>query len=73
MICVYAFRPHVLQKYAAAPQGFTEQEETIEILRFLELGIPVKFRKVETHSMSVDTPASLERMRIEFEKRKVTA
>ena len=72
-VCVYAFRPDALRRFAEAPRGRLEQAENIELLRFMELGIPVKFRKVHTQTMSVDTPADLERVKAEFEKRKVPA
>ena len=38
---------------------FIEDNEDIEIIRFLELGIKVKMMKVKNVSIAVDTPEDL--------------
>ena len=65
-VCVYAFRPEALQEFARLEQGPVEAAEEIELLRFIEYGIPVRFIEVETRSFGVDTPADLERARQEW-------
>ena len=62
-VCVYAFRPEALQRFAKLKPGPIEAAEDIELLRFIEHGIPVRMIEVRTHSFGVDTPADLERAR----------
>jgi 3-deoxy-manno-octulosonate cytidylyltransferase (CMP-KDO synthetase) len=62
-VCVYAFRPEALRLFAELEPGPIEAAEDIELLRFIEHGIPVRMIEVRTHSFGVDTPADLERAR----------
>jgi len=62
-VCVYAFRPEALLGFSLMKPGPVEASEDIELLRFLEHGIPVRMIEVETRSFGVDTPADLERAR----------
>jgi 3-deoxy-manno-octulosonate cytidylyltransferase (CMP-KDO synthetase) len=56
-VCIYAFSPAQLRKFAVVQQKTPlEQSEDIEILRFLELGQPVKMFRTTSHSLAVDTP-----------------
>ncbi len=67
-VCVYGFRKSALEAFANLPQGPLERSEGIELLRFIEHGIPVQFHIVESESISVDTPDDLERVNAIFEK-----
>lgn len=60
-VCVYAFRKKALKAFSELKQGPAEQAEEIELLRFLEHGIPVKMVEVKTRSFGIDTPADLEK------------
>jgi len=62
-VCVYAFRPEALQSFAELDPGPIEASEDIELLRFIEYGVPVRMIEVVTRSFGVDTPADLERAR----------
>ena len=44
-------------------KSFIEENEDIEILRFLELDINVRMIELDHASISVDTPSDLERVR----------
>jgi 3-deoxy-manno-octulosonate cytidylyltransferase (CMP-KDO synthetase) len=59
-VCVYAFRPRALQSFAELKPGPVEASEDIELLRFIEYGVPVRMIEVVTRSFGVDTPADLE-------------
>jgi len=63
-ICIYGF-PRKALEYFGESQTKTKLEwiEDIEILRFLELDIPVHMIEVTGGSFSVDTPADLEKVR----------
>jgi len=65
-VCVYAFRPEALRKFSELSPGPIEAAEDIELLRFIEYGIPVRMMEVRTNSFGVDTPADLERARREW-------
>lgn len=65
-VCVYAIRRKALLAFADLKIGVLEAAEEIELLRFIENGIPVKMVEVVTRSFGVDTPADLERARREF-------
>lgn len=56
-VCIYAFSPAQLEKFAAVPEKTPlEKAEDIEILRFLELGQPVQMFRTSSQSLAVDTP-----------------
>jgi 3-deoxy-manno-octulosonate cytidylyltransferase (CMP-KDO synthetase) len=61
-VCVYGFRRAPLLRFAALEPGPLESAEGIELLRFIENGIPVRFFEVESRSVAVDTPEDLERV-----------
>ena len=58
-VCVYAFRKEPLMRFLNTSQTYLERVEGIELLRFLEFGVPVRFVEVEGGTMAVDTPADL--------------
>lgn len=56
-VCIYAFSKSELKAFSRAGyKGYLESIEDIEILRFLELGIPVRMIKVAGGSKAVDIP-----------------
>ena len=62
-ICIYAFSQMALEQFAAQPSKTPlEEQEDIEILRFLELGYEVQMVKVNEGSIAVDTPEDRERV-----------
>jgi len=67
-VCVYKFSKERLKEFKSMERGPAEQAEDIEILRFIEHGIPVKMVEVEQDTISVDTPEDLERVRKEMTK-----
>ena len=63
-ICVYAFPKSVLFDFAGLADKTTlENEEDIEILRFLELGYEVRMIELSSDSIAIDTPEDAERVR----------
>lgn len=56
-VCIYAFTKEQLRKFRDfGRKSELERSEDIEILRFLELGIPIKMVKTQPGSLAVDTP-----------------
>lgn len=56
-VCIYAFSKNELLEYGKLKQkGLVEQYEDIEILRFFEIGIPVRMVEVEGNTYAVDVP-----------------
>jgi 3-deoxy-manno-octulosonate cytidylyltransferase (CMP-KDO synthetase) len=62
-VCVYGFTPAALAAFAKLKPGPSERAEGIELLRFIEHGIRVKFFEVDDDSVAVDTPSDLETVR----------
>ena len=60
---LYAFRREFLLRFAALPQTPLELAESLEQLRALEHGFPIRTVVTEHHSIGVDTPEDLERAR----------
>ena len=59
-ICIYAFPLELLAEFSDADKKTQfEDEEDIEILRFLELGYEVLMVELEGKSLAVDTPADV--------------
>ena len=59
-VCIYAFNRKQLEKYRNyGHKGNLEESEDIEILRFLDLGVPVKMIEVESESYAVDVEGDL--------------
>lgn len=58
-VCIYAFSPN---NYIHYEKTRLESIEDIEILRFLELGYPVKMVRVSDSSVSVDIPEDIIRV-----------
>lgn len=62
-IGIECFNAEALAFFANAPMGVLERIEDIDHLRFLENGMPIYYRRVDSQSISVDTSADLERVR----------
>ena len=63
-ICAYAFnRDHLQKFYDHGEKTPLENEEDIEILRFLELGMRVKMIPMSSQSIAVDVPEDAEKVR----------
>lgn len=60
-VCVYVFTKNSLKTFSKSKQGPLEIAEEIELLRFLEQGIPIKMVEVKTRSFGIDTPSDLKR------------
>ena len=61
-VCVYVFTKNALSTFSKLNQGPAEKAEEIELLRFLEHGMPIKMIETNTRSFGVDTPGDLERV-----------
>jgi 3-deoxy-manno-octulosonate cytidylyltransferase (CMP-KDO synthetase) len=59
-VCIIAFRRQSLRRFSSLPQGPLERIESIDMLRFLENGVPVRMVMTEHETHAVDTPADLE-------------
>ncbi len=59
-IGMYAYRPEVLKRITALPQGVLERAESLEQLRWLENGYKIAVRETLHESIGIDTPADLE-------------
>ena len=60
-VCIYVFTKKSLSAFSKLKQGPLEIAEEIELLRFLENGIPIKMAEVKTRSFGIDTPSDLKR------------
>ena len=62
-VCIYGFSPADLRRFAEAGaaegKGPLESAEDIEILRFLELGHPVRMVRTSRTSLAVDAPGDV--------------
>lgn len=60
---IYAYRRSFLTVFAGLETGYLEQRESLEMLRALEFGYPIRVVETEHDSVEVDTPAELDRVR----------
>jgi 3-deoxy-manno-octulosonate cytidylyltransferase (CMP-KDO synthetase) len=60
---LYGFRSDVLEKVAGLNPTSLELAESLEQLRWLQHGIPIRTRITNHHSPGVDTPEDLEKLR----------
>ena len=64
-LCIYGFfRDHLEKFIQQTIKTPFEESEDIEILRFIEMGIPVRMLELEGSPIHVDTPEDLERAQI---------
>lgn len=61
-IGVYAFNKKALDFYHNTKRGKLEEIEDIDLLRFIENDVDIKFVDVKCDSLSVDTPKDLEKI-----------
>ncbi len=61
-VCVIAFTRHGLQKFSRLSPTPLEQAEAVDMLRFLEHGVPVRLVLIDCDTHAVDTPADLARV-----------
>jgi 3-deoxy-manno-octulosonate cytidylyltransferase (CMP-KDO synthetase) len=62
-IGVYAYRKKTLLRFVATPQGNLERIESLEQLRLLENGIPIRMVRTSYKGIGIDTPEDLEKAR----------
>ena len=65
-IGIYAYRRQALARYVSLPASPLEKRESLEQLRALEAGMRIACARVEHAPFGVDTPADLERARLEL-------
>lgn len=68
-IGIECFNKKALDFFAHAEMGTLEKIEDIDHLRFLENGIPIYYKKIESESLSVDTKNDLEKVRLIIENK----
>lgn len=56
---VFAFNKKALDFYHATERGIIEEIEDMDLLRFIENGIKIHFKSVESKSLSIDTKSDL--------------
>ncbi len=61
-VCVYGFTKKALTVFANRDKSHNEQFEDIEILRFLDLGCPVKMIETTVDSIAVDVPDDVKKV-----------
>ena len=62
-VCIYVFSKKSLDKYGQCnKKGYFEKIEDIEILRFIELSMPVHMYKVSSDTIAVDYPDDVKRV-----------
>lgn len=61
-VCVIAFTREGLQEFTGLSPTPLEQAESIDMLRFLEHGIPIRLVEIEGETHAVDNPADLARV-----------
>jgi 3-deoxy-manno-octulosonate cytidylyltransferase (CMP-KDO synthetase) len=66
-VCIYAFSKESLNIFASfGGKSPIEEVEDIEILRFLENGIPIQMLEVSTGSIAVDVPADIGKVELKL-------
>ena len=63
IVGIAAFSKKALQFYVDTPRSEVECTEELDLYRFLENGKKVKLKEIECHTLSVDTPKDLEKVR----------
>lgn len=68
-VCIYAFNRKQLDKFKGfGRKSALEQIEDIEILRFMDLDIPIHMCEVTGGSLSVDVPADVDKVETALKK-----
>jgi 3-deoxy-manno-octulosonate cytidylyltransferase (CMP-KDO synthetase) len=60
-IGIYAYRSDVLKEITHLPQGWLENIESLEQLRWLEAGYKIRTAETQLETAGIDTPEDLER------------
>lgn len=68
-IGIECFNKKALDFFVNTPMGIMEKIEDIDHLRFLENGVPIYYKKIESESISVDTKNDLEKVRLIIERK----
>lgn len=63
VVGVECYNKRALDFFVATPKGFLESIEDVTLQRFLENKIHVRYRLVDSVSLSVDTPRDLEKVK----------
>ena len=63
IVGIAAFSKKALQFYVDTPRSQVACTEELDLYRFLENGKKVKLKEIECHTLSVDTPKDLEKVR----------
>ncbi len=70
-VCIWAMTKDLLKQFATAGKKTPlEQQEDLELLRFLELGCGVDMVPVTTSSIAVDHPSDIDKVVEQIDKRK---
>ena len=59
---IYGYRPEVLEKLVELPVSALESAESLEQLRWLEAGIPVRVEETDYETFAIDTPEDLSKI-----------
>lgn len=70
VVGVECYNKKALDFFVSTPKGFLEKIEDVTLQRFLEKKIHIKYKLVDSTSLSVDTPRDLEKVKEILEKRK---
>lgn len=73
VVGVECYTKKALDFFVSTPKGKLETIEDVTLQRFLENKIHIKYKLVDSDSLSVDTPRDLEKVRILFEKKGIKA
>lgn len=69
-VCIYGFSKHQLAAFKSfGRKSLLEKSEDIEILRFLELGVPIKMIETRPGSLAVDVPEDVPGVEAALRKR----
>lgn len=68
-IGIYAYRRNALDRFVSLRPSTLERRERLEQLRAIEDGMRIDVELVDTVPLGVDTPADLERARLELRRR----
>lgn len=63
MVGVECYNKQALDFFVSTPKGYLENIEDVTLQRFLENKIHIKYKLVDSVSLSVDTPRDLEKVK----------
>lgn len=70
-VCIYAFNKNELNSFLKfGKKTYLEKFEDIEILRFFEIGIPIKMVELKKQSIAVDVKSDLKKVEIHLKNGK---